>query len=117
MWGEVDDRAAWIEKAIVFTGDAEQYGHYMMRVVNEWPISCENALTDYALSQKAWIGHAACALAMHCPEDIVRLAWGKLKDEQQFLANAKAARAIQEWSITYAKGKGLYTAMGNTLLS
>jgi hypothetical protein len=117
MWGEVDDRAAWIEKAISFTGDHEKYGYYMLRVIREWPISCENALTDYSLSQKAWVGHAACALGIRCPEDIVRAAWGKLSDERQFLANKAAARAIQQWSISYAESKGLPEQMGGALLS
>ncbi len=117
MWGDVVDRAEYLERAIIFTGNHVQYGHYMMRVINEWPISCENALTDYALSKKAWIGHAACALALGCPEDITRLAWGYLTDEQQFLANQAAERAIQEWSVRYAKSKGILREMGSALLS
>jgi hypothetical protein len=103
MWGTVPDRKVFLEYAIQFTGDHHLYGSYMQLVVQQWPVSCENALTDESLSKKAWLGHAACALAFCCPEDIVRLAWGKLTDEQQLLANKEAARAIQIWEDRYAK--------------
>jgi hypothetical protein len=97
MWGEVDNREKFIALAIKFTGDHKRYGSYMKRVVREWPVSCENALTDHALNKKAWIGHAACALALGCPEDITREAWGHLTDEQRILANQEAGRAIRMW--------------------
>lgn len=101
MWGTVDNHSDWLAKAEAFTGDHELYGQFMMRVIREWPISCENALTDSNLNRKAWIGHAACALAFGCPEDIVRKAWGRLTDEQRVLANKKAARAIAAWERDY----------------
>ena len=107
MWGEVEDRQSWLQRAIDFTGDHQRYGHYMRRVTREWPISCENALTDDGTNRKAWIGHAACALAMRCPEDIVRQAWGVLTDEQRFLANEEARRAVAAWERDYIESKGL----------
>lgn len=116
MWDDVDDRKSYLERAIAFTGDAKLYGSYMVRVICEWPISCENALTDSALNQRAWVGHAACALAINCPEDITREAWGKLTDEQRFLANKEADRAIWQWRHNYAKNKGIHDDMGESLL-
>jgi len=104
MWSEVQSRAEHLARAIEFTGDHERYGRYMMRVVEEWPNSCANALTDYSLNRKAWIGHAACALAIGCPEDIVRQAWGLLSDEQRALANRQADRAIQSWEMRHGEG-------------
>lgn len=117
MWDDVEDRKAHLAKAIAFTGNAKLYGSYMMRVIIEWPISCENALTDSALNQRAWIGHAACALAIGCPEDVTREAWGHLTDEQRFLANKEADRAIRCWRYAYAEDRGLHENMGMPLLS
>ncbi len=97
MWGKVDDRADYLERAIKFTGDAEKYGSYMHRVINEWLYSCEHNLTDRSQNRKAWLGHAACALAFQCPEDIVRQAWSYLSEQQQIAANAQAEAAIKEW--------------------
>lgn len=116
MWGEVDNQKEWLERAIAFTGDHKLYGSYMMRVIYEWPISCENALTDPQLNKRAWVGHAACALALKCPEDITRKAWGYLTDEQRLLANKEAERAIQAWENNYRKSKNLCGYMGGSLL-
>ena len=116
MWGEVSNRQSALNKAVSFTGDHALYGRFMMRIVTEWPISCENALTDYSINRKAWVGHAACALAHGIPEDITRLAWGKLTDEQRLLANKKAERAIQQWEHDYAERHRLYSDLGEAML-
>lgn len=97
MWGKVDNRDAFLSLAIKFTGDHKSYGQAMMRVLVEWPISCEHNLSDTSQNRKAWIGHAACAIAIGCPEDIVRAAWHHLTDEQRTLANAAADHAIKQW--------------------
>jgi hypothetical protein len=116
MWAEAKNHDEQLQLAIAFTCDAAEYGRYMRRVVREWPLSCENALTDQALNKKAWVGHAACALAHNLPEHIVREAWSHLSDEQQFLANQEAARAVAEWENAYASDRRLHADMGGTLL-
>jgi len=116
MWGGVADRKLAVLRAIEFTGDHIKYGGHMMRVIMEWPISCENALTDCSLNRRAWIGHAAVALALQIPEDITRLAWGRLTDEQRLLANKEADRAIRCWSINYAKSRGILQDVGEPML-
>lgn len=116
MWGEVIGRDEVLQKAIAFTGDHELYGSYMRRVTREWPVSCENALTDYNLNRRAWIGHAAAALYGKIPEDITRQAWRYLSDEQQLLANNQASKAIRQWEINYAKSLGLYSRVGEQML-
>jgi hypothetical protein len=116
MWGDVKDKKKYLSAAIEFTGNHELYGEHMMRVVREWRVSCENALTDYRLNRRAWIGHAACALALKCPEDITRDAWSKLSDEQRLLANQEADRAIAHWEHTYAQGAGVREDLGAPML-
>lgn len=116
MWGTVENRKKWVASAIRFTSDHKRYGRFMMRVINEWPVSCENALTDPSLNQKAWVGHAACALALGCPEDVTREAWKHLTDEQQLLANKEAQHAIHTWKMRYAESKGLLQDMGGQML-
>ena len=116
MWGEVSGKKEWIHKAIIFTGNHKLYGSFMEKVTHEWPISCENALTDKALNKRAWIGHAACALYMGCPEYIVREAWGRLTDEQRLLANKEATRAIQLWTLAYTENRRIYSSMGKPML-
>lgn len=97
MWGSVDSRNEWLQKAIDFTGDHKLYGSWMVKVADNWKYSCEHHLTKMYINRKAWIGHAAAALAIQCPEDIVREAWGFLTKEQQDLANQEAQNAIEYW--------------------
>lgn len=116
MWGEVVNRRIFLQRAVIFTGNHRLYGCYMQRVTLEWPNSCINALTDYNLNRKAWIGHAACALALHCPEDITRQAWGLLTNEQRILANRQADRAIQSWEVRYGASLGIRPDVATSLL-
>lgn len=97
MWGVAVDRIAQLDWAIKFTGDHEQYGKWMLKVVDDWPFSCAHNLSNTEQNRKAWIGHAACAYANRCPEDIVRSAWSRLTKEQQEQANAAAQTAIEYW--------------------
>lgn len=97
MWGKVSNRKQYLQKAICFTGDHVLYGLFMRKVVDEWKYSCEHNLSDKSQNRQAWIGHAACAYAIQCPEDIIREAWGHLTDEQRILANNQADIAIKIW--------------------
>lgn len=112
MWGRVSNREEFLQKAIDFTGDAELYGKWMIKVTEQWPFSCEHNLTDRSQNRRAWIGHAAVALAMQCPEDIVRQAWSRLTQQQQKEANAKADEAIRSWECQ----RGISGKMSTTLL-
>ena len=103
MWGKVKDRKDHLKKAIEFTGNHELYGSWMIRVVIAWKYSCEHNLSNTSSNRQAWIGHAACAMAFNCPEDIVRCAWGYLSDEQQSKANAQADKAIAHWEENYRR--------------
>lgn len=96
MWGDVQYKSTWLKIAIAFTGDADLYGSWMLKVVETWKYSCEHNLTKPG-DKRPWIGHAAVAMAIHCPEDIVRQAWGFLTPEQQERANKKAEEAIAFW--------------------
>lgn len=104
MWRNVSALKAvsFLSAAVKFTGDAELYGSFMVRVANEWPISCEHNLTDISQNRRAWIGHAAACLAIGVPEHITRAAWGRLTQNQQDEANAKADEAIRYWELNHA---------------
>ena len=97
MWGSVDDTEDYLNRAVDFTGDHTLYGKYMMKAVKKFTYSCEHNLTNPTINKKAYIGHIACALAMKCPEDIVRKAWWLLTDEQRELADREAMIAYNYW--------------------
>jgi hypothetical protein len=97
MWRTVsrDEEERVLPLAIEFTGNCELYGAAMIRVVHEWPISCEHNLTNLSINRRAWIGHAACCLEFGWPEYLVRQAWHTLTKDQQDKANRKASEAIR----------------------
>lgn len=101
MWGSVSHRDTWTQMAIAFTGNHALYGEWMQRVIAEWPNSCAHNLTKSG-DKRPWIGHAAVALAIGCPEDIVRQAWAYLTEEQQVAANKQAEKAIAQWRDQHA---------------
>lgn len=105
MWNTItgEKRQELLNQAIEFTGNVDLYGSWMLRVITEWPISCEQHLSDVHMNRQAWIGHAACCLATGIPEDITRAAWANLSPETQTLANEKAQTAIQIWELNHAK--------------
>jgi hypothetical protein len=105
MWGQIEGkyRSMVLANAVDFTGDHDLYGEYMLKVLDLWPVSCEHNLSARGMNRKAWIGHAACCLAIGCPEDITRDAWGHLTKKQQRMANRQAEIAIKHWEVNYAE--------------
>jgi hypothetical protein len=114
MWESGGDSD--IDQIVEFTGDHVAYGKAMARVINEWPISCENSLTNYNINRKAWLGHAACALQIGGPQSLTRKAWALLNDTQRTLANREAARHIGIWERRYIEDRGLFKDMAEPLL-
>lgn len=96
MWRKIEkhEEEEYLKIAVEFTGNHVLYGEAMLNVVNDWKYSCENFLTNKGINRRAWIGHAACSLAKNLPEYIVRQAWGMLTEQQRYLANLAADRAI-----------------------
>jgi hypothetical protein len=107
MWRNVgtEEKAILLKRGIDFTGDAELYGSFMLRVIKEWPISCEHNLSNQGINRQAWIGHSATCIAINCPEDITRLAWHFLTQKQQDDANAKADETILLWEKEFKERK------------
>lgn len=97
MWGESQDKEGDLKRVIEFTADHELYGRWMMKVVRDWKNSCDHNLSNITQNRQAWIGQAAVAYALGTPEDIVRLAWRHLTEQQQALANREADKAIAKW--------------------
>lgn len=114
MWESVG--ACTLAEAIEFTGNHKLYGSWMAKVIKEWPVSCENALTNDRINRKAWLGHAAAAMAIGSPESLTRRAWSYLDDRQRTLANREAARYIGLWEADYIESQRLYKDMAQPML-
>lgn len=115
MWRDIEkpeyDRL--LPMAVEFTGNYRLYGEFMRKVLVEFPIACEHNLTCPSMNKRAWIGHAACYLAINCPEYVTRHAWGMLTEEQRVLADMQADEAIDLWRVNFEReNTGLDKEMG-----
>jgi hypothetical protein len=103
MWKAVpvEDRQSYVDKSAALMLDCGAFLQAMRKAVDEWPNSCEAALTASTMNHQAWIGHAGCAINHDAPEDLTRLAWRTLTQEQQDKANEAADIAIEYWASKY----------------
>ena len=95
------EREYHIQRCREFMADTELFRSAMFRAINEWPVSCEVNLTNGSNNRRAWIGHAACCMAIGCPEEPTRAAWWTLTQSQRDAADAAAEEAIREWERAY----------------
>lgn len=97
------ERDKYIAEAAALMIAHDDFYAAMMQAVTDWPRSCEANLTASSINHQAWLGHAGCAIAVGSPEDMTRLAWRTLTQEQQDLANAAADKAIANWREQHIK--------------
>jgi predicted RNA polymerase sigma factor len=91
------ERALLLSMVKEFMANTGAFREAMMRALKEWPNSCEMNMSATSINKQAFIGHAACCIAINCPEDVTRCGWHELTQEQQDRANAAADEAIAEW--------------------
>lgn len=99
MWrvAPIELRQELQQKSADLMKDVQGFELAMMRVIAEWPFSCEANLSASVINHQAWMGHAGCAISHNAPEDITRLAWRTLTQSEQDAANAAADNAIAAW--------------------
>jgi hypothetical protein len=92
-----ENREYFAQKTAALMRDPEKFKAAMMRAVNEWPHSCEMNLSAMSLNRQAWMGHAGCCIALTSPEELTRLGWHRLTQEEQNIANQMADEVIAFW--------------------
>lgn len=95
------ERVLYMERCSAFMAVTALFRAAMFRVIQEWPISCEANFTTKSINRQAWLGHAACCIAIDCPEETTRAAWWTLTQPQRESADMAAAEAITEWERLY----------------
>jgi hypothetical protein len=105
MWKQIpiEKRDEAIQSSKNLMLNIPQFTNAMKNVVDSWPFSCEANLTASVMNHQAGLGHAGCAFNHDAPEDLTRLAWAMLTEQQQDLANLAADEAKQYWVEKYAK--------------
>lgn len=113
MWGK-DDR---LQEAIEFTGNAERYGSAMREVIEAWPRTMLNSLTNNSINKRAFLGHCAVCFKLGICESTTRAAWKQLTDQQRYDADKVAQETIDKWLQEYAqRNKAVHKDVGRPLL-
>lgn len=82
-------------------------------VIDKWPISSSENLTNHQTNRKAWLGQASCSYEYGSTELATKKAWFRMSEIQQFNANKVAEKVI----LTYdRKNRGLHKDLGNEML-
>lgn len=108
---EVDQDEA-LHTYATFLSDTPRFTRALKRVVQEWPISCEQFLTNESINRLAWLGQASLCIETGLPR-IFRAGFCLLSSKQQAKANAVADHALQKWKRQDAP---LFDGMGETRL-
>jgi hypothetical protein len=95
------ERQYLIQKCAEFMDNTDAFREAMYQAIEEWPISCEVNFTNRNNNRQAWLGHAACCIAIECPEEPTRAAWWTLSKAKRDAADAAAAEVIEEWERRY----------------
>lgn len=104
MWKQIpsEAREAAVCASASLMRDFRAFEDACDRVIAEWPNSTEANLTASVINHQAWIGHASCCINHGASEDLTRMAWRTLNQDEQDAANAAADRAIEKWRQSYA---------------
>lgn len=107
MWKVVDSatREQQAKKSAELLGSEIDFHAACMRVIDEWPVSCEVTFTAKTLNHQSWLGQAACALVHGSAEDATRQAWKMLTDDQRVAANNVADKVKEIWVARYKEMK------------
>ena len=82
----------WLEEAMKFCAFS-------------WKNSANHHLTNIHRNRQAWLGQAACCMTHGAPEYITKIAWGRLKESQQKIANTIADEIIKTFEELKANEK------------
>jgi len=115
MWARGNE--SQLHQAIEFTGSWRVYGEAMEEVIEAWPRTMLNSLTNVSINRRAFLGHCAVCFKLQIPESITRQAWGLLTDQQRFDADAIAEKHIKHWEYEYKRSiTQLHKGMGVQML-
>lgn len=89
-----------------FLSDDARFRIALQRVLVEWPVACEQFLSNNSINRIAWLGQAAMCIETGVPCKY-RSGFSLLNSAQQGRANATANEALHQWVCTYSKSAQL----------
>lgn len=94
-----------------FLSDLDKFENGLKRVLKEWPISCEQFLTNDSINKIAWLGQAAMCIETRIPSSF-RAGYKLLSDEEKIKADSLAKFYLIKWVREYEKkDKQIYLSL------
>lgn len=94
----------------VFLRDTPRFESALARVLAEWPVSCEQFLSNEGMNRIAWLGQASMCIETGVPA-CFRAGFKLLDESERSIANAVADKWLQQWLHRF-DGEQLCLAMG-----
>jgi len=85
-----------------FLGDLPRFEHALKRVIREWPVSCEQFLSNASINRIAWLGQASMCIDTGVPSKF-RAGFSALDPSGQKYANAMADRFLRMWQFGHPR--------------
>ena len=79
-----------------FLRDSDEFESALIRVLSEWPNSCEHYLSNENMNRIAWLGQASLCIARGIPA-CYRGGFNMLAENEQRTADALALRYLNQW--------------------
>lgn len=92
-------RSGDVNRALDIMRDSKVWGLKMKRLLDRWPVSCNQSLSDNSINKKAWIGQASMACFYNISAATTKKCWFLLSEEEKLLANKKADLVYKLWRL------------------
>lgn len=79
-----------------FLADLPKFESALRQVLKQWPIACEQFLSNANINRIAWLGQSSMCIATGVPA-CFRAGFSRLEDSQQQAANDMAAKYLAKW--------------------
>jgi hypothetical protein len=99
-----------------FLRDSERFKKGLRRVLTEWPISCEQFLSNESINRIAWLGQSAMCIETGIPSQF-KGGFKRLSPAEQKTANALADRYLKLWIRNANQSPSVHRGVEETRLS
>jgi len=85
----------YIDLSIRLLSNRKEFLDTMILILEHWPISVNENLSNVSCNRRAWLGQSACNYRYSSPEYLTRLAWGQMSQVSRYHANKEADKIIR----------------------
>jgi hypothetical protein len=100
-------------RGAILLSDPERFEKSARNVIENWPVTTENHLTNVSQNRRSWLGQAACNYAYKIPEILTRKSWSIMSPMAQDVANKVADKLIKEYE---EQNSEIHKSLGRPLL-